>query len=91
MTFKYKNVDKDGIVVFKRDNEDFEFLLKRFKKKVTQSGILKEVRMKEFFEKPSVRKKRKYNEAKVRARKDQIKLEKSKRRIQKNEKNTSDK
>ena len=39
--------------------ESFESLLKRFSKKVQQEGILSEVRRREHFEKPSVKRKRK--------------------------------
>ena len=41
------------------DNESFESLLKRFNRKVQQSGIMSETRRREFFEKPSVKRKRK--------------------------------
>jgi small subunit ribosomal protein S21 len=41
------------------DNENFESLLKRFNKRVQQSGILSEIRHGEYFEKPSVKRKRK--------------------------------
>ena len=41
------------------NNESFESLLKRFNKKVQQSGILAEARHREYFEKPSVKHKRK--------------------------------
>ena len=41
------------------ENENFESLLKRFNKRVQQSGILSEVRQGEYFEKPSVKRKRK--------------------------------
>ena len=41
------------------DNESFENLLKRFNKRVQQAGILAELRHREFFEKPSVKRKRK--------------------------------
>ena len=40
-------------------NESFESLLKRFNKKVQQSGILAEVRRREHYEKPSIKRKRK--------------------------------
>jgi len=40
-------------------NESFESLLKRFNKRVQQSGILSEKRHREYFEKPSVKRKRK--------------------------------
>ena len=40
-------------------NENFENLLKRFNRKVQQSVILSEIRHREFYEKPSVKRKRK--------------------------------
>ena len=43
------------------DNESFESLLKRFNKRVQQDGVLAEMRHREFFEKPSL--KRKHKEA----------------------------
>lgn len=46
-------------IVTSRDGEPLEKLLRRFKKKVEAAGILKEVRRREFFLKPSVRKKQK--------------------------------
>jgi len=41
------------------DNESFESLLKRFNKRVQQEGILGEVRRREYYEKPSTKRKRK--------------------------------
>ncbi len=41
------------------DHESFENLLKRFNKRVQQAGILSEVRHGEYFEKPSIKRKRK--------------------------------
>ena len=40
-------------------NESFESLLKRFNRKVQQDGILSETRRREFYEKPSIKRKRK--------------------------------
>ncbi len=40
-------------------NENFDSLLRRFNKKVQQHGILSELRRREHYEKPSVRRKRK--------------------------------
>jgi len=40
-------------------NESFESLLRRFTRKVQQDGILSEVRHRGYFEKPSVKRKRK--------------------------------
>jgi small subunit ribosomal protein S21 len=41
------------------DNESFESLIKRFNKRVQQDGILSEVRHREYFEKNSIKRKRK--------------------------------
>ena len=41
------------------ENESFEAALRRFNKKIQQSGILAEARRREHFEKPSVKRKRK--------------------------------
>ena len=41
------------------DNESFESLLKRFNRRVQLTGVLSEVRRREHYEKPSVRRKRK--------------------------------
>ena len=41
------------------ENESFESLIKRFNKRVQQDGILSEVRRREYFEKPSIKRKRK--------------------------------
>ncbi len=40
-------------------NESFESLLKRFNKRVQQDGILREVRRRVYYEKPSIKHKRK--------------------------------
>lgn len=41
------------------EGESFESLLKRFTKRVQQDGILSEIRRRDHFESPSVRRKRK--------------------------------
>ncbi|MFC1994579.1 30S ribosomal protein S21 [Chloroflexota bacterium] len=41
------------------DSESFESALKRFNKKVQQHGVLSEIRRKERYEKPSVKRKKK--------------------------------
>ena len=45
--------------VVRHDNESFEGLFKRFRKNVQQERILKELRRRRFFEKPSVLRKKK--------------------------------
>ena len=54
-----------GITV--NDNEPFEIALRRFKKQCEKAGILSEIRKREHYEKPSVRKKKKALAAKKRA------------------------
>jgi small subunit ribosomal protein S21 len=50
-----------------KENESFENALKRFKKQCEKTGILSEIRKREHFEKPSLKKKRKALAAKKRA------------------------
>ncbi len=50
------------------DGESLESALKRFKKKVQKAGILTEVRRREHYEKPSVKKKIKSAQAKKKRR-----------------------
>ena len=49
-----------------RENESFENALKRFKKQCEKTGILSEIRKREHFEKPSLKRKRKALAAKKR-------------------------
>ena len=46
-----------------KQREPFESALRRFNKKCIQAGLLKEIKKHQFFEKPSVKKKRKLNDA----------------------------
>lgn len=41
------------------EGETFESMLRRFSKKVQQDGVLSEVRRREFYEKPSIKRKKK--------------------------------
>ncbi len=50
-----------GIIV--RDGESFEQALKRFKKLVENTKILSEVKKREFYEKPGVRRRKKMQAA----------------------------
>jgi len=54
--------------VMVRDGEPVEKALRRFKKKVEAAGILKDVRRREFYLKPSIRKKEKQRAAEKRRR-----------------------
>lgn len=46
-------------VVQVREDESFEAALRRFKRKVEKAGVLTELRKRQHFEKPSVKRKRK--------------------------------
>lgn len=56
-----------------RDNEAFEQAFRRFKKACEKSGILSEVKKREHYEKPSVRRKKKSMAARKRLMKKQRK------------------
>ncbi len=55
--------------IFIREGESFEGAMRRFKKQCEKAGILSEVRKREHYEKPSIRKKRKSVSARKRAQK----------------------
>jgi small subunit ribosomal protein S21 len=48
------------------ENENIEGALKRFKKKVQKAGILSEIKKRERYEKPSIKRKRKSEAARKR-------------------------
>lgn len=50
-----------------KDNESFENALKRFKKQCEKAGILSEIKKREHYEKPSVKRKKKTIAARKRA------------------------
>lgn len=50
-----------------KENESFESALKRFKKQCEKAGILSELRKREHYEKPSVKRKKKAIAARKRA------------------------
>ena len=58
-----------GSKVFVKEHENINQALRRFKKKVEESGILDALRKKEFYEKPTTERKRKKGAAKARWRK----------------------
>lgn len=81
MTYKnYKHTRKErpprdvGLMVTVRDG-NLEKAMRIFKKKVQKAGVLKDVKEKRFFEKPSEKRQRKKKEAVRRWRKLQKKLE----------------
>lgn len=57
------------------DEEPIDKALRRFKKECQKSGILAELRRREYFEKPSVRKKRKVEAARRKQRRRMMKLQ----------------
>ena len=57
-----------------KDGEPVESMIKRFKKATEKAGILSEIRKREHYEKPSVKKKKKALAAKKRAVKKQKKI-----------------
>ncbi len=66
----------DGICVYKKKDELFEAMIKRFKRKVNKSGILKEYKDKMEYVKPSIAKKKKILESKRRIEIEKNKIEK---------------
>ncbi len=57
-----------------RDNEPFEVAMKRFKKQCEKAGILSELKRREYYDKPSIRKKNKAAAARNRALKQQRRM-----------------
>ena len=66
MKDKYDNRIAKGNTVFVKEGEFIEKALRRFKKKVQDSGLLQELRSREFYEKPTTERKRKKSSAKNR-------------------------
>lgn len=56
----------NGSIVYLRDGEDINRALKKLKNKIEESGKLKDLQRKEFYEKPTSAKKRKAGAAKAR-------------------------
>ena len=53
----FNNHGKQGLAVEVR-NGDFNFALRKFKKKVQEAGIIQEIRERQFYEKPRAKKKK---------------------------------
>jgi small subunit ribosomal protein S21 len=60
------NQTKSGSKVFVKENENINQALRRFKKKIEDSGLLEELRKREFYEKPTTERKRRAGAAKAR-------------------------
>ena len=65
---KFDKVLKGNRVTVK-EHENINQALRRFKKKIEESGVLEDIRKKEFYEKPTTERKRKKGAAKARWRK----------------------
>jgi len=63
-------VRKEMTVVVVGENENLESALKRFKRKCQKDGIIGDIRKKEEYQKPSVKRKKKSEAARKRARKE---------------------
>ncbi len=66
MTMSQKDNKVRGSVVYIREGEDVNRALRKFKKKIEDSGLLDTLRKKEFYEKPTTKRKRKKAAAKQR-------------------------
>lgn len=73
-TFNKNEVVLSGLKVEVR-NDDVNGALRKFKKKVQESGILQELREREFYEKPSLQRKKAKAAARSRWLKQQAKME----------------
>ena len=55
---KDKQPQAAGLAVFVRDGEDINKALRKLKKKIERAGILKEIRDRQFYEKPSAKRRK---------------------------------
>lgn len=69
---------KQGLCVEVRNN-DINYALRKFKKKVQEDGLLQELRQREYYEKPTTKRKRAKAAAKARWKKKLAKESESKR------------
>jgi len=79
----YNRKEKSGVCVVKRKGEPDEALLRRFRKKFSKSGIMKEYKEKMYFEKSSDKKRRKRAQAAQVRRQVEEKREKFKKKQEK--------
>ena len=66
---KYGGRDNVMAQVIVRDNESLESALKRFKRSCARDGVMSELRKREHYEKPSVKRKKKSEAARKKAKK----------------------
>ncbi|MFQ5866946.1 MAG: 30S ribosomal protein S21 [bacterium] len=57
-----------------REDESIDAALRRFKRECERAGLMTEIKKREYYESPSVRRKRKIAEAKRKQRRRQLKL-----------------
>jgi len=77
-----------GVCVIAKQGELLHDLIRRFKKKFSRSGIAVELRERSYYEKPSVRKKKKRAIARLRRLKEQEKISRPRKRNGKDETRT---
>jgi small subunit ribosomal protein S21 len=84
----YPNFSEErlGVCVVKRKGESTEDLIRRFKKKFSKSGIIKELREKMYYEQPCIAKKKKRAQAILARKRDEEKMVKEYRRFRKRRK-----
>jgi small subunit ribosomal protein S21 len=63
---KFENNRLKGNTVVLKEHENINQALRRFKKKIDESGLLEDLRAKEFYEKPTTARKRAKGAAKAR-------------------------
>ncbi len=80
----YDRRENGGICVVRKKNEGDEAFLRRFRKKFSKSGIMKEYKQKMYFEKPSDKKRRKRAQAAQVRRQEEEKRKKFQRKQEKN-------
>lgn len=77
---------KPGVGVIRRRDESDEELLKRFRKKFSKSGIIKELKERVYYEKPSDKRRRKKAQSIRNIRREEEKAEKLLERVAKKKK-----
>jgi small subunit ribosomal protein S21 len=90
--YNSNELKESGLTIVARLGEDIESMIKRFKRKVNKSGILRDAKKKEYYDKPSLAKKKKSIEARRVLEKEKRKEEARKhKKGERNERNSSDK
>ena len=64
------------VLVKVRENESIEEALRRFKRECERDGIMQEIKRREYFESPSVKRKKKSAEIKRKLKRKQMKFDK---------------